>query len=463
MKKRLLALLLLMLLTAVNPASAHVKWFSNFSFADVPQTIGEVLTPTFLVLGVLSAVALSVLVVIDRFLDGQNWFQRLEDWFENRQGYSRLVLRIGLGATLLMAWQAQALLVPRLSYDAGWVGWFQFLLIFLLFFDRTVMFAAFGTLLLYLLGIFRYGWFYMLDYTLFIGVAYYLIVGQFRSATVRGTAIPALYFTTGFSLIWVGLEKIFYPQWGLYILQQNPQLTLGFPIEFFLVAAAFIELVLGYLLIIGLLERPLALVVTLVFFTTTTIFGRVEVIGHTIIHAALIVFLLEGPGDIYKAPIAFHRRTPLRMAFAGVNFLLLIGLLFLPYRWGAQLTYEHAVAEALADAEQTVAYELLEVGVPEVDFEVTFSPSTSWLLNIDAETFEFVAPEDADEVVVGEGHAYLYVDEQLVGIVYEDRYQLRNLADGSYEMTVTLHANDGSVYTVDGEPISATKTVDLTR
>ena len=37
------------------------------------------------------------------------------------------------------------------------------------------------------------------------------------------------------------------------VLSQNPALAMGFPLEFFLVGAAFVELGLGYLLIIGLL------------------------------------------------------------------------------------------------------------------------------------------------------------------------------------------------------------------
>ena len=39
-----------------------------------------------------------------------------------------------------------------------------------------------------------------------------------------GTGIPALYATIGFSLCWVALEKIVYPRWALYLLEQHPQL-----------------------------------------------------------------------------------------------------------------------------------------------------------------------------------------------------------------------------------------------
>ena len=96
-----------------------------------------------------------------------------------------------------------------------------------------------------------------------------------------------LYATVGFSLCWVGLEKLVYPAWSLYLLEQHPQLALGFPPDFFLMGAAFVELALGYLLLIGLFGRPLALVITVVFLMTTLVFGKLEVIGHTPLHAAL--------------------------------------------------------------------------------------------------------------------------------------------------------------------------------
>jgi hypothetical protein len=74
-----------------------------------------------------------------------------------------------------------------------------------------------------------------------------------------------------------------------------------------------------------------------VFFCTALVFGKVEVIGHTPLHGALIVFLLEGPGRVYRPPIALHERLPLRVAFGAVNFLLLLVALLVPYAalaWG---------------------------------------------------------------------------------------------------------------------------------
>lgn len=325
------------------PAFAHVKWFSEFSFRDRPLALGEAITPTFLALALLSTLTIGGLVFLDRALAGVPSYQRINGWLQSRSGDSVLVMRIATGAVLLLSWQADALLVPELSIGAAWIGWHQFLLALLLLFRRTVPIAGAGLILLYAIGLARFGAFHMLDYLLYAGAGYYLLVSNARDPRVRGTGIPALFLTVGFSLCWVALEKIIYPQWGLYVLEQNPQLALGFDLRFFLVAAAFVEFSLGYLLIIGLLERPLALTITLVFFTTTLVFGKLEVIGHTLIHGALIVFLLEGPGAVYKAPVRIHERIGLRAAFASVNFLLLLAILLLPYARGAmRLHRSHA-------------------------------------------------------------------------------------------------------------------------
>ncbi len=355
-KKRiaLWTLMLLVLLFAMPLiAQAHVKWFADFSFSDRPASLEEVVTPTFLGLAALSVAVIGTMVLLDRRLDQLTLYQRINNWIASYKDDTVLILRIAAGMTLLLSWQGEALLMPELAVPEAWIGWLQFVLVLLLLSPRTTPFAGAGLVLLYAIGIWEFGGFHMLDYIFILGIGWYLIVSRSENPRVWGTRIPALYFTVGFSLCWVALEKLIYPQWGLYILENNPQLALGFDIEFFLVAAAFVEFSLGYLLIINLLQRPLALAITLVFFTTTLVFGRVEVIGHIAVHAALIVFLIEGPGDVYKAPIAIHRRTPMRAAFATVNFVLLLVVLIVPYSFLANGLYE-------AESEESAAVETQE-------------------------------------------------------------------------------------------------------
>ena len=329
-------------------ATAHVKWFSRFSFADTPRSLGEVVTPSFLALALLSVAVVAALVPVDRWMERLGWYQGVNRWLAERSGQSRLVMRVGTGMVLLLAWQADLVLVPDLRIPAPWVGWLEFALAALLLFERTTAFAGAGLLLLFGLGVRLAGLYSMLDYLLVVGVGYYLIATGVRDRRVAASALPALYATVGFSLCWVALEKLVWPDWGLYVLQDNPHLALGLDLPFFLLAAAFVEFSLGYLLIINLLQRPMALVITLTFFTTTLVFGKTEVIGHTLIHAALIVFLLEGPGTVFRPPIALHRRLALRTAFAAVNLVLLLAILLPLYAMGAAAMHREALAEGSA-------------------------------------------------------------------------------------------------------------------
>lgn len=340
--RRGIPLSLVMLLAMPAPALAHVKWFSDFSYADRPLSAAEILTPNFLALAMLSIVTIAALVVLDRRLEGVGWYRRATEWLSSRGDQGVLIVRVGAGAVLLLSWQADAMLVPELGIGSAWIGWYQFLLAFLLLFRATTPAAGAGLILLYAFGVARFGALHMLDYVVYAGAGYFLSVSEAAHPRIRGSGLPALYLAVGFSLCWVALEKIVYPQWGLYVLQQNPQLALGLDLRFFLLAAAFVEFSLGYLLIINLLQRPLALTITLVFFTTTLVFGKVEVIGHTLIHAALAVFVLEGPGTAFVPPIAMHRRLGTRSAFAAVNFALVLALLMVPYTWAAVRRYEAA-------------------------------------------------------------------------------------------------------------------------
>lgn len=336
---RTLAITVMMLAPTV--AYAHVKWFAQFNLSDQPATLDIILTPLFFALVVLSVVVIGLISVAGPKMEGSGWYQRLDNALAERAVHSLLVLRVAAFATLLLNWQADSMLAPELTADV-WVGWFQFLIAFLLLFPRTVPLAGIGILILYFMAAIQFGFFHLLDYVHYAGVAWFFIVGNSSNERLRETRIPALYLTVGFALCWLALEKLVYPQWTAYLLQQNPTLTLGFDADFFRVGAAFVEFALGYLLIICLFHRPLAVVITLVFFLTTLVFGKVEVIGHTLIHGALIVFLLEGPGKFYRPPVAIHDKTWLRLAFVAVNYVLLLTIIFVAYYNIAWWMYGHA-------------------------------------------------------------------------------------------------------------------------
>jgi uncharacterized membrane protein YphA (DoxX/SURF4 family) len=323
-------------------AEAHVKWFANFRYDRPPSSFADLNHAGFWGLLALSVVTVGFLVYLDRKLDHWEPYRRLNRKLEGFSDRAAVILRVFTGASLLLAWQADSMIAPELKITSQTVGWYQFGLALLLLGRITTPIAGAGMIVLYLFAITEQGLFHMLDYLVYPAIGYFLLVSNSRQPSVFATRIPALYIGLGFSLCWAALEKIFYPDWGLEVLRQAPAIMMGLEPRFFLLSCAFVEISLGYLLLIGLLERPLALTITLTFFTTTAFFGKTEVVGHTLLHGALLAFIVLGTGHYYRPPIAIHRSLSLRVLFASVNFLVVIAVLGYPYRLFSERAYEAA-------------------------------------------------------------------------------------------------------------------------
>lgn len=316
------------------PAFAHVKWFAtNTDQGAMITSFSQLNYPSFWFLLSLSVVTIALLVYLDRKLESWSPYSRLNKLLASYSHEAEVYLRVFAGAALLLAWADDTIIAPELKVSE-FVGWWEFWLVILLLTRTTAWIAGLGMMALYFYAILHFGFFHLLDYLVYATVAYFFIVGApflKKNKAIYASRIPALYVGLGFSLCWAALEKIVFPHWGLDVLSQRPELTFGLNHEFFLLACAFIELSLGYLLIVGILQRPLALTITVVFVLTTMVFGKTEVIGHTILHGALLVFVLVGQGGYFNPPIKIHRSTAMRAIFAGVNFVVVTGLLGFAY------------------------------------------------------------------------------------------------------------------------------------
>jgi len=210
--RKISIILFLLIISLTATAFGHVKWFADFSFNDRPLSLSEAVGPLFYILTVLSIIVIGSMVILDEKIKEWPLYQSIDTWLQDRKGNSLLIMRIVTGATLLLSWQGDAVLVPELQVTAPWVGWAQFILAFMLLFDRLVKYSGLGLLVLYIFAVFQYGTFHMLDHLLFAGAGYFLMVSQSDNAIIRESRLPALYATVGFSLCWLAIEKIIYPQ-----------------------------------------------------------------------------------------------------------------------------------------------------------------------------------------------------------------------------------------------------------
>lgn len=444
---------------------AHVKWFTDGSYADRPLSISEIINPIFLGLLALCLVVIGAGVWFDFKISTSPKYIQLDSWLAQHKAYSPLVMRVAAAMLFLLSWQSNAMLAPTLTVPENylWVGWFQFVLAFLLLFTRTVPLAGLGIMVLFIIGNFVYHPFHMLDYSLFLGVGAFLLTCYHPKEKIRSAGLAALYITVGFSLCWVALEKFVYKDWSLYLLKEHPQLALGLNYEFFISSAAFVEFGLGYLLLVNLLQRPLAVIITIVFFLTTTVFGKTEIIGHTLVHGSLVVFLLEGPSPFYHRLTNWLKNLPKRITINSVAFLLFFFLMLFTYFQMADNKYTRKQKYLSQKPEhQHTQIELAgnpRNELPSVWMDIEKDMMSGYNLHFTLRNFRFT-PENVNKgIMYNEGHAHLHINGQKVARIYSEYYHLPELDPGTYEITVTLNSNNHDDFVIRGVPIEDSKTI----
>lgn len=461
---------ILLLLNVPATSRAHVKWFSEFSYNDRPNAFADLLTPAFFWLALLSMAVIAVMVMVEQWISHHEGPRRLDAWLSGKSKHSLAIMRLGIGATLLWSWQAGTIMAPDLVTESETVLWLEFLTACLLIFRKTIPLAGVGVLALFGFAVRDYGIFYMLDYLMFAGIAYYFMVAQATRESLQRTALPALYATVGFCLIWLGIEKLVYPSWAKFLLEQHPVLALGLDHDFFVRGAAFVEISLGFMIMACLQQRLLALFITLLFFLTTLVFGREEVVGHTMIHAVLIVFLISGAGRAVP-PLDWLPRQGLHAPVAAIGFAFFLGTLMIPYVEGAKLRHQTMELQANSADPSKVSHDqmhkiLLEVGdspagAPDLGIALHKDPVAGWNLELVTENFEFTPQAAGLQNRPGEGHAHLHIDGKKAARVYSSWFHIGELAPGKHLIEVTLNANNHATLAVSGEPVRTVAEIEV--
>lgn len=311
------------------PATAHVKWF--ISEGPVKASLKEIISPLFITLNLIIAVILGTLPKPSAKLMTFSLVKVTHQRLAALRPYTSIVLRLGVAFALMLQLLSGSILGPEIPLTQMTM-WIAILTISLLLIPNkmTTSLGAIGLFILFVFETQNVGIFYMMDYSYYPAIVFALLIQQSRYHHV---GIPILYFGTGLSLCWGAMEKWVFPGLSINILDQFNIPTFGLESPIFIVLSAFIEFVLGYLLLIGIFNRLLALFITVLFFMTTTVFGSTEMIGHFIIHIVLIIFIIEGKG-FYPTPIEIHRRLHHQTVFIVFNFLFInFALLLLYYRF----------------------------------------------------------------------------------------------------------------------------------
>lgn len=287
-------------LALASGVSAHVKWFCSYDVTKPTKPLLAVIDPHFL-----SILAAFVAVIFAVFC-ADGWvlqrFPHLGESNSNSTALPEKLMRLGTGAFFLCTWTiGQNILTPELHTKTTWIFGVQFLTAVCTAWRKTCVVSAAGICLLYAYGIDQYGFFHMLDYVYFLGMAAYLALISFSDGSMSRLRTPVMTGCLAFSLMWTAIEKLVYPQWSHQLMAKHGHMMMGLPFDIFIVIAAFVEFTLAFYLATGRgMLRLGALALLLVFISAMPEFGPLDIVGHFPLIAILSVPFLSGSSSLQQ-------------------------------------------------------------------------------------------------------------------------------------------------------------------
>ncbi len=324
----------LFLFIFITPASGHVKWFSPYDTSESPLDLHEVTSiPYFWSVFVLSYIFIFFMVFIDaqthtlnRYIDiyRHKFLKKLPDDFAYR------VFTLTLIIFFACIWAIGGItLTPELKHSSFLVSTIQVLILMALMVRPTAKYAGFGIIALWIYAITNYGLFHLADYMIFLGIAFFMIIGHKSSQfKAQSFAFFILYLAISWTLQWASVEKWVSPGWSYPLLEDKPYLSMGFPKEIFMVMAGFVEFTLAFLLVAltgtGFIVTTIALAG--VFILAIIDFGKVDAIGHLAIIVSLYLMAIMGPCKLNTFVSGVDQR-PIKRAIK-VSIIYLLALIF---------------------------------------------------------------------------------------------------------------------------------------
>jgi hypothetical protein len=295
---RAIPLAVMVNLAWVGVASAHVKWFCAYDTAGQPRGLENVLCPDFEFLIGLSLLALMVGALVEWTQLGPSVLRALQSATEFIEEKTELIFRAGCVFFFISIWAVGGfILTPELKTDSTAIGAVQLAIAAGMVSRRTMPLSALGIAVLFAVAIWKYGVFHLADYPIFLGVAAYIALKGLQKDFFGARAIDVVRWSAGVTLMWASIEKWAYPEWSLPLFIQHPNLSLGFDPEFFMRAAGAVEFALAFALMwTPLIRRVAAVVLIWMFVSAVFEFGKIDLIGHTLIVVVLIGIAVDNGG-----------------------------------------------------------------------------------------------------------------------------------------------------------------------
>ncbi len=307
----------------VGTASAHVKWFCAFDVAGQPIGVENVLCPDFEFLFGISILALMTGCLLEGTNLGAAMLRALDRTTVFIRENNEMMFRAGCAFFFVAIWGVGGiLLTPELKTNSTIIGALQLGIAAGMLSRKTMPLSAAGIAIIFGTAIWQYGIFHLADYPVFLGVAVYLALTGLQRDLFGIRPLDLVRWSAGVTLMWASIEKWAYPEWSFPLLLEHPSMTLGFSVDFFMRAAGSVEFALAFALMwTPLVRRIAAVLLAAMFVSAVAEFGKIDLIGHTLIVVVLFAIVADNGGN--RALVRYPWLTPVAYASALSLFLTL--------------------------------------------------------------------------------------------------------------------------------------------
>ena len=278
-------------------AWAHVKWFEEYEVAADPVPITTTLAlPAFWLSMALVTVFFLAATVVERKAPGQIATRWLDTGTRLLRDHADAFM-VAIIAAFFVALFAVggSYLTPDLKTESELLPWAQLVIGILVIWRRTRPVAAVLIVLLWAIALANYDLFHLYDYlALGLGLAGYLFLSGMKDGKWHDRRFAILRWGIALALMWSSMEKFMYPQWFMPLLEEKPFLAFGIPFAPYTTMAGVAEFTLGFgLLWTSLVRRLSAVALFALMFSAVYPFGRIDMIGHATILAALLIAIAD--------------------------------------------------------------------------------------------------------------------------------------------------------------------------
>jgi hypothetical protein len=295
--------------------------------------LDNVLCPDFETLTGLSIVALMIGCLVEGTAVGTAMVDALNQATRLIRENLEVIARAACAFFFIAIWgMGGVLLTPELKTDSTLIGALQLGIAAGMLSRRTMPLSALGIATLYAVAIWNYGIFHLADYPVFLGFAAFLALIGLQKNLFGMRPIDVLRWTAGITLMWASIEKWAYPEWSYPLFVVHPTMSLGFSPEFYMRAAGAVEFALAFSLVwTPLVRRIGAIMLAAMFISAVLPFGKVDLIGHSLIIVALFGIVADDGGKqarlrhSWLVPFAYASSLTLSLAAYYLGHKVLFG------------------------------------------------------------------------------------------------------------------------------------------